>query len=107
MLRAEPLACVNYCMTTVAAMIDELDPELTRLFAQARGPLADDLFMANLLLKIERARRARMWRQILAIVAVAGALALNIRPVLGKTAPAGPLVGDISPASAELLTTPR
>src|SRR5258708_8326401 len=87
-------------------MIDELDPELTRLFAQARGPLADDLFMANLLLKIERARRARMWRQILAIVAVAVVVALNIRPVLEKTAAAVRLVGDISPAYAEMLITP-
>ena len=106
MLRAEPLACVNYCMTTVAAMIDELDPELTRLFAQARGPLADDLFMANLLLKIERARRARMRRQILGIVAVAVVVALNIRPVLEKTAAAVRLVGDISPAYADMLITP-
>ena len=87
-------------------MIDELDPELTRLFAQARGPLADDLFMANLLLKIERARRARMRRQILGIVAVAVVVALNIRPVLEKTAAAVRLVGDISPAYAEMLITP-
>ena len=90
----------------VAAMINELDPELTRLFAQARGPLADDSFMANLLLKIERARRARLWRQILAIVAVAAVVAFNIRPVLEKTAAAVRLVGDFSPAYADLLITP-
>ncbi len=90
----------------VAVMINDLDPDLTRLFAQAREPLVDDLFMANLLLKIERARRARMWRQILAIVAVAIVVSLNIRPVLEKTAAAVRLVGDLSPAYADMLSTP-
>jgi len=90
----------------VAVMINDLDPDLTRLFAQAREPLVDDLFMANLLLKIERARRARMWRQILAIVAVAIVVSLNIRPVLEKTAAAVRLVGDLSPAYADMLITP-
>jgi hypothetical protein len=93
-------------MTMVVAMINELDPHLTRLFAQAREPLADDLFMANLLLKIERARRARMWRQIVAIVAVAVVVALNIRPMLEKTGAAVRLVGDLSPAYADMLITP-
>ena len=92
---------MNYCMTMVAVMINDLDPDLTRLFAQAREPLVDDLFMANLLLKIERARRARMWRQILAIV-----VSLNIRLVLEKTAAAVRLVGDLSPAYADMLITP-
>ncbi len=87
-------------------MINDLDPDLTRLFAQAREPLVDDLFMANLLLKIERARRARMWRQILAIVAVAIVVSLNIRLVLEKTAAAVRLVGDLSPAYADMLITP-
>ncbi len=90
----------------VAVMINDLDPDLTRLFAQAREPLVDDLFMANLLLKIERARRARMWRQILAIVAVAIVVSLNIRLVLEKTAAAVRLVGDLSPAYADMLITP-
>jgi hypothetical protein len=88
------------------AMTNELDPDLTRLFAQTREPLADDLFTANLLLKIERARRVRLWRQILAIVAVAVVVSLNIRPVLEKTAAAVRLVGDFSPAYADLLITP-
>jgi hypothetical protein len=90
----------------VAVVIDDLDPDLTRLFAQAREPLADDLFMANLMLKIERARRVRMWRQILAIVAVAVVVSFNMRQVLEKTAAAVRLVGDLSPAYADMLITP-
>ena len=87
-------------------MNDELDPDLTRLFAQAREPLADGPFMANLLLKIERARRARMWRQILAIAAVAVIVALNMRRVLEATAGAVRFVGDFSPTYTQVLISP-
>jgi hypothetical protein len=90
----------------VTAMSNELDPDLARAFAQAREPLADDSFMANLLLKIQRARRARLWRQILAIAAVAVVVSLNMRLVLEKTAAAVRLVGDFSPTYAEMLITP-
>jgi hypothetical protein len=47
-----------------------------------------------------------MWRQILAIVAVAVVVLLNLRPVLEKTAAAVRLVGDFSPAYADMLITP-
>jgi hypothetical protein len=87
-------------------MMNELDPDLTRLFAQARAPLADDVFMAGLLLKMERARRARMRRQVLAIAAVAVVVLLNLGPVLEGTAAVVRLVGDIPPAFADLLITP-
>jgi len=87
-------------------MNDELDPDLTRLFAQAREPLADGPFMANLLLKIERARRARMRRQIFAIAAAAVIVAFNLRWVLEATAGAVRFVGDHSPAYTEMLITP-
>jgi hypothetical protein len=90
----------------VTAMINDLDPDLARLFAQAREPLADDSFTANLLLKIERARRARLWCQILAIAAAVVVVSLNMRLVLEKTAAAMRLIGDFSPAYAEMLITP-
>jgi len=90
----------------VAAMINELDPDLTRLFAQARAPLAGDVFMAGVLLNMERARRARMRRQVLAVAAVAVVVLLNLGPVLEDTAAVVRLVGDIPPASADLLITP-
>jgi hypothetical protein len=90
----------------VTAMFNELDPDLTRLFAQAREPLAEEQFMANLLLKIERARRARMWRRILAVAAVAVIVSLNMRLVLETTAAAVRLIGDFSRAYTEMLITP-
>jgi hypothetical protein len=88
-------------------MSNEWDPELTKAFAQAREPLAGDRFMANLLLKIERKRRIRMWLQIFAVVTVLGLVSLNMPLVLEKTAAAVRFVGDFSPTSAELLITPR
>jgi hypothetical protein len=91
----------------VTEMFNEWDPELAKIFAQAREPLAGDRFMANLLLKIERKRRIRMWLQIFAVVAVLGLVSLNMPLVLEKTAAAVRFVGDFSPASTELLITPR
>jgi len=93
-------------MPMVTAMLNEWDPELTRAFAQAREPLADAAFTAALLLKIERARRLRLWRQILTIGAVLGLVALNMRPILETTAGAVRYVGEVSPVSADFLTTP-
>ena len=87
-------------------MLNEQDAELTRVFAQAREPLADDSFTANLLLKIERARRARLWRRVFAIVAVMVIVFLNMRPVLEMTAAAVRFIGDSSPAYADMLITP-
>jgi len=86
--------------------MNELDPDLARLFAQARAPLADDVFMAGLLLKMERARRTRMRLQVLAIAAVAVVVLLNLGPVLEDTAAVVRLVGDIPPAYADVLITP-
>lgn len=88
------------------AMNDELDRDLARLFAQAREPLADGPFMASLLLKIERARRARMRRQMLAIAAAAIIVAFNMRRVLEATAGAVRFVGDHSPTYTDMLITP-
>jgi hypothetical protein len=90
----------------VTAMTNEFDPHLDRLFARAREPLADAPFMADLLLKIERARRARIRRRTLAIVAVMIIVILNMRPILEKTAAAVRLIGDSSPAYADMLITP-
>jgi hypothetical protein len=90
----------------VTSMKPELDPSLARLFAQAREPLDDGSFMANLALKIERARRARLRRQILAIAAVVIIASLNMRLLVEMTAAAVRFVGDFSPAYAEMLVTP-
>jgi hypothetical protein len=90
----------------VTSMNNELDPSLARLFTQAREPLDDDSFMANLLLTIERARRARLWRQIFAIAAVVVIVSLNMGLVLEKTAAAVRFVGDSSPVYPEMLITP-
>jgi hypothetical protein len=87
-------------------MFNERDPELTGFFAEAREPLADAQFVANLLRKIQRARRIRMWCQILAIVAVMIILSFNSRLVLTATAGAVRFLGDGLAASTELLTSP-
>ncbi|HWX35410.1 MAG TPA: hypothetical protein VNZ53_49310 [Steroidobacteraceae bacterium] len=89
----------------VTAMLNEQDPELARVFAQAREPLADEQFIANLLRKIDHARRTRMWRQIFAIFAVMIIVSLNMRLVLDTTAGAVRGIGDFLATSTELLTT--
>jgi len=87
-------------------MLNELDPELTRAFAQAREPLADAPFIANLLLRIDRARRIRLCGQLLAIAAVVLMVSFNVRLVLEWTAAAVRFAGDWSPATMGLLITP-
>lgn len=84
---------------------NELDPEVSRLFAQAHEPLAEREFLAALLMKIERARRIRLWCRILMIVAVAIIASVNMPLVLEKTASVARSVGDISSTYAELLVT--
>ena len=63
-------------------MFDDQDPELARIFAQACEPLADSEFTATLLRKIDRARRVRLWRQILAIAVIVGVVGINAWSVL-------------------------
>lgn len=87
-------------------MSNEPDTGLTRLFAHAREPLAEDSFTVHLLLKIERARRARMRRRILAIAAVAVIVLLDMRLVLERTAAVVRFAGDHSPAHVDMLITP-
>jgi hypothetical protein len=85
---------------------DELDPQLLRCFAAAPEPSADVAFTAALLLKIERARRARLWRQILAVAAAVILVSLNLRGVLENTAAVVRMVGDLAPISTNWLITP-
>jgi len=85
---------------------NELDPEVSRLFAQAHEPLVDREFLAALLVKIERVRRIRLWRRILMLVAVAIIGSVNMPMVLEKTAWVAGSIGQISPADADLLVTP-
>jgi hypothetical protein len=87
-------------------MQNDWDPELIRAFAHAREPLAADAFLASLLPKIDRARRIRLGRQILALLAVLGVVALNLPLVLTQTAAAIRFVGDASPTAADFLISP-
>jgi hypothetical protein len=88
-------------------MQDEFDPDLARAFAQARAPLADDGFSATLLRKIERARRARLWRQIVIVAAAVIMVSLNVHLVLEWSAAAVRTVGELTPPlSSDFLTTP-
>jgi hypothetical protein len=87
-------------------MSNELDPVLVKAFAQAREPLADGEFTAKLLLKIERARRISLWRQILVVAAVALVAGLNVGPVLETTADLVRLAGALPAAYANLLISP-
>src|SRR5579863_1325107 len=99
MSTAVPHACVNCCMPMVTLMHDELDPDLAEVFAQAGAPLADDDFLASLLRKIERARRARLWRQILVVAAAVIVMSLNMDAVLEWSAAAVRAVGELTPVS--------
>jgi hypothetical protein len=90
----------------VTVMFNDRDPELARVFAQAREPLADQQFIANLLQKIDHARRVRLWRQILGVVAVAVVVSLNVPPALEQTVAVVRFVGDLSPDYTDLLITP-
>jgi hypothetical protein len=91
----------------VMPMHDEFDPELARAFAQVRAPLADDDFSATLLRKIERARRARLWRQILVLACAVIVVSLNMPVVLENTVAAVRAAGELTPPlSADYLTTP-
>ena len=87
--------------------LSDLDPKLSRLFAQqAQEPLAGQQFTASLLLKIERARRARAWYQVLAAVAVVIVVALNIAPLLEGTAAAVRVAGELAPSRGEFWISP-
>jgi hypothetical protein len=90
----------------VTAMSNDWDPELGRLFARAREPLGDDLFMAALLQKLERLRRRRLWRQIFVAAAVVLIAAVNLRPVLDATADTVRLLVDAAPAYSQWVASP-
>lgn len=87
-------------------MFDDLDPDLVTAFERARRPLGHDRFMADLIQKIERTQRNRMWRRVIVIAAVVAAVSLNRGPILEGMAAALRLVGDSSPGFADLLITP-
>jgi hypothetical protein len=90
----------------VGTMLDDNDPELLRVFAQAREPLTDAGFMAAVLMKIDRARRTRLRRQALVIAAVVALGVLNWRLLWTLTAAAVSFVGDFSPSYTAWLVTP-
>jgi hypothetical protein len=85
---------------------DELDTELTRLFAQAYEPIDGGAFVAAIVAKIERTRRARLARRVLAGVVVLLVACFNLRLVLEKTAALIRVVGELSSTYAVPLVTP-
>jgi hypothetical protein len=87
-------------------MSDELDPHLLRAFAQADELPDGDEFLVSLLQRIERARRARMWRWGVGTAALVIVAALNMRLMLDMTAAAVRFVGDFSPAELQILISP-
>jgi hypothetical protein len=87
-------------------MADELDRELSRLFAATREPLADDVFSAQLMLKIGRTRRVRVAQQIVMVVAIVILALLNLRPALEVAGAAVRMIGEVSPTSSQLPATP-
>jgi hypothetical protein len=90
----------------VIAMTNEFDAKLTRLFADAREPLDEAEFLTALLARIERARRARLWRQTLIVAAVLTVAALNLPAALNQIALWVHSFGEFSSAYAEFAVTP-
>jgi hypothetical protein len=90
----------------VTLMVDELDPDLAKIFAQTREPLSGEEFMATVLVNIERARRARMRRWVFAAVVLGIVVVLNMRPVLDTAVAAVRFVGDFSPDAMDLMISP-
>ncbi len=90
----------------VNIMLDEWDPDIAAAFGRAHQPLGRDRFMVDMLRRIERTQRIRLWRRSAAIAAVLAAVAFNLRPIITGTAGALRIVGDFSPAYAQMLITP-
>jgi len=63
-------------------------------------------FTTTLLVTIARARRRRLWGQMLMLAAVVLVAALDLRPILETAAAAVRMAGEVSPAWTELLSTP-
>jgi hypothetical protein len=49
---------------------EDFDPELARLFEEARRPLAEDAFVSLMLARMQLAHRARLLRQVVTLLAV-------------------------------------
>jgi hypothetical protein len=64
-------------------MSDEIDPQLMRLFAQAREPLPAQVFMAEVTRRLQRAQRLRL-RWSAATVTVLAVLALLLTPFVAR-----------------------
>jgi hypothetical protein len=90
----------------VIAMTDELDRELSRLFAAVREPLADLGFSAQLMLKIGRARRIRLAQQILTVAGIVILALVNLRPAVELAGGAVRMIGEASPTSSQWPATP-
>jgi hypothetical protein len=93
-------------MSDETRMSDELDPHILKTFAHAGEPPGGDEFMASVLQRIERTRRARRWIWGVAAAALAVVAALNMRLMLEVTAAAVRFAGDFSPADMQMLISP-
>lgn len=75
---------------------EQFDPQLRRLFAHAREPLAGDAFLAAVLRRVMRERRSRYRRRLIA-AAVLFLIACSELPVLlAKTALIVRFLGEYS-----------
>ena len=87
-------------------MIDESDTDIARLFAEAREPLRDEEFVRELMLQIERSRRAQWRRRLMGLAVVAVVVSMDLRWILGTTATVVRAVGDYSPAYSAWMISP-
>lgn len=87
-------------------MPQELDSELAGSFDRAHKPLDGDAFVADTLWKIDRARRARIRRRLIAAVILIAAVFSTLPAVLGGAALLVRAAGECSSSAAEFSTTP-
>jgi hypothetical protein len=81
----------------------DLDPMVSKIFAEARAPLADDRFTATALATIDRMRR--LWRRGLLLSLTALVILANV-PLLEKTATVLGSLGNLFSLPAQFLITP-
>jgi hypothetical protein len=87
-------------------MSDEFDRELARRFAESRAPLEAGPFVAQILEKVERARRVRFWFRLLPVALALLVVSLNLSACLAKAALLVHFTGEYSLRAAEFFVTP-
>lgn len=83
-----------------------LDPDLAEMFDHARQPLAEDVFVSSVMLRIHRARRLRLVGQASSLVAILVLGAFLAPYVARETLSVVGWLGDGLPATGMMLTSP-